>query len=302
MACVSLNQVFDDMKNLFSIFTLLAPGFVFSLVSPASATPILDVDFSMWSGRVGDVDGASDGDRVQDLSGNNYHGFWGGGVGANNTPIIVTPTGTGVDSTSTDGYVILRDGLSITEPWHTGTTPSPYLSLQGGNSYTFEGVLNWQGNNNARDGIMGFTGAVEWWIREDAGNIEYVFDDGPDRVENTATIDVSALINNSNWHHLGIVLDATANEIRTYLDYNLIFTDTDAAIANLDTIGDGLADLRLGGYNTTAANRFNGLQDHFRISDTALIPGQFLSIIPEPSALGLLIFGLVFLVGLRRVR
>jgi hypothetical protein len=272
-----------------------------ALTGVAQAATVLDVDFSMWQGKIGDPDGADDADRVQDLSGNGYHGFWGGGTGANNTPIIATPSGTGVDTTGTDGYVILRPGLSVSETWFTGTTPASYFVLDASKSYTFEAILQWGSSSDSVHGIMGQTGGSEWWIRENSGRLEYVFDDGPDRLEQTTTdpIDISSLETDGEWHHLAVVLDRGTDEVRTYVDYELIHTNSAAVIASLDTIGT-TGDRRLGGYNTTASARFDGLQDRYRISDVVLAPNQFLGV-PEPSALALSSLGLLSL-GLVRWR
>ena len=128
---------------------------------------------------------------------------------------------------------------------------------------------------------MGQTGSTEWWIRESSGNLHYVFDDGSDRVQITDTqINISAATNDSDWHHVAIVLDRTNDEIRSYLDSVLVHTNTSATIANLDTIGSGTSDIRLGAYNTSASNRFDGQQTRYRISDTALAPSEFIVELP----------------------
>jgi len=248
------------------------------------AGTVLDVDFNMWEAKIGHPDGADDGDRVQDASGNNYHGFWGGGGAANNSSIIAAPGGTGVDSSDTDGYVILRDGLTIDESWWTGTTPTPYFTLDvANNSYTFETMLNWEGSGtNGIDGLMGQIGTNEWWIRENAGHLEYVFDDGPDRVGQfgTAPIDITGLTTDSHWHHIAVVLDTDLNQVRTYVDYIAVHINTSVAIADLDTVGSGTADIRLGAYNNTASARFDGQQALYRISDEALTPAGFVRYAP----------------------
>ena len=242
---------------------------------------VLDVSFDhlVW-----DNDGlTSDGQLALDTSGNHYHGFLGGGSGG----IIITgPTGTSaLDTTENDVYIILRDDrtytnhgeASIPDPF---TTPTPYFALEAGTSYTLEAILNWQGNTgpDTNHGIMGQTGAIEWWVRENKGKLEYVFDDGPNRVTSYGTIDISNQITNNDWHHLAIVLDRGANTIRTYFDYALVDTNTDATIASLETVGDPAADIRLGGYNTTSSVRFDGLHDHYRITSEALAPDRFLPI------------------------
>jgi hypothetical protein len=63
-----------------------------SICSPFShAAIILNVNFSEWTGLIGDPDGLDDADRIRDTSGNGYHGFWGGTN--NNIPVVATPNG-----------------------------------------------------------------------------------------------------------------------------------------------------------------------------------------------------------------
>jgi autotransporter-associated beta strand protein len=269
---------------------LSAATCLLALQFQSQAGTILEVDFEHWNARISDPDGADDGDRVQDKSGTNQHGFWGGGTGANDTPIIATPLGTGVDSRTKDALVILRDALTVNQadwnPPFAGTTPSPYFKLDADKSYTFEMVLNWMGNSNGNDGLMGqiesqTAGDTEWWIRENSGTLQFLMDDSEGTTNVVVSKDISGLINNENWHHVAIVLDRVADEVRIYFDYELIHTDTNPNIALQGNIGDGAADIRFGAYNTTATNYFDGLQDHYRVSDAALAPAAFIQI-PGP--------------------
>lgn len=254
-------------------------------LSFAAVGGVLDVDFEYLTPGTPINDQA----RIQDLSGNRYHGVWSGGAAANNTPVLRAFPGSSVvvDNENNQGYVVLQDDLADGGPgspnpwWGMGNTPTPYFTLGASTSYTFEAVLNWNGDDRANDGIMGQTGTTEWWIRENNGFLEYVFDDGPNRLQNTGTINIGSLIDNDDWHHLGITFarDAgtpTSVVITSFIDYQQVFQETVAV--PLGAIGSGTADIRLGAYNTTAANRFDGQMDQFRISDEVLAVNQFLPI------------------------
>jgi hypothetical protein len=265
-----------------------------ALVAFLSAAPTANagiggvIDFNFQWLEPGTV--LNDGMRMQDFSGNRYHGVWGAGAAANNTPIVAAYEGATrvIDGENTPGYIILRGGLeqgpTPLDWWGTGPTPTPYFSLEPTKSYTFEAVLNWNGNTQANDGIMGQTGQDEWWIRENNGFLEYAFDDGPNRAVNTGTININSLIDNDSWHHVGITfardaVDPTQVTVTSYIDYQQVFQETLAA--PLGDVGDPTADLRLGAYNTNAGNSFDGLMAAFRISDEVLAPNQFLPL-PAP--------------------
>ena len=269
--------------------TFAAVAFLFATSSAyATIGGVLEVDFESLT--VGST--ISDATRIQDVSGNRYHGFWGGGSGANNTPVeaVYFEGPVYVNNEENTGYVILRDGLADSSTpndwWGTEATPSPYFTLGAETSYTFEAVLNWNGDDQAIDGIMGQTGTTEWWIREQNGYLEYVFDDGPNRVQNTGTIVLGEAINDVDWHHIGITFarnasDPTQVSITSYLDYQPIYTE--AVAVSMGEIGDGTADIRLGSYNTSSSSRFDGWMEHFRISDEVLDVEDFLEtpVVPE---------------------
>jgi hypothetical protein len=62
-----------------------------ALVATVPSAPVdilLDIDFEHLSPLIDDPDGLDDGDRIQDLSGNGYHGFW--GATGSNMPVIAT--------------------------------------------------------------------------------------------------------------------------------------------------------------------------------------------------------------------
>lgn len=257
----------------------------------SQAAIILDVNFSEWSGLVGDPDGLDDGDRIRDTSGNGYHGFWGGTN--NNIPVVATPNGTGINTSGTAvGKVFLRDGLTgIPDAWDgPTTTTTPYFSFNGTQSYTFEAVVNWNNTTQAINGLMGQVTGNELWIRESGGFLHYAFVSGAANANLfTNTIDISAAKADGQWHGIAVVYDATVGQIRSYLDGLLLHTNSDADIGSLGTMINGANDFFLGAYNGTSSNYFDGLQDSYRISTGVIAPSQFLPV-PEPSAALLLSF------------
>lgn len=264
-----------------------------SLSALAGGAVVVDVDFEYLSAKIGDPDGIDDGDKVQDVSGNGYHGFW--GQTGSNVPIIATPGGTGINNTTSTGKVFLRDGLTgIPNDWDGGTTTvAPYFTLDGGTggsgSFTLEAVLNWNSTSSNRNGIMGQTAGNQVWVRESGGYLQYAF--GQEGVKDanlfSNTIDITTEKADGLWHHVGIVYDGTVGEIRTYIDYQLAHTNTDSDIGDLGTLLNGSNDFFLGAYNTTTADQFNGMQDRYRISDQVLASSEFMAI-PEPSSMVLL--------------
>lgn len=279
----------------------------------SSAGTILEVDFEHL------VSGSTIGNatRIQDSSGNRFHGFWGGGDAANNTPVQKAYGKVVVNNEDNQGYVILRPNLADGGPgapnswWGEGNTSSqvPYFDIEANKSYTFEAVLNWNGNTQANDGIMGLlaqTGDSEWWIRENNGNLEYVWDDGPNRHVNTGTININSLIDNSNWHHVGITfardaLDPGNVVVTSYIDYQQVHQESlPSGFGAITYQGNAAGDIRFGAYNDSAAARFDGLMAHFRISDEVLPVDQFLPVpIPEPTFWALSLIGCTILCGRR---
>ncbi len=248
------------------------------LTGTGRAEVVLDVTF----GHLGyDADGlTSDGQLCVDSSGNSYHGFLGGGSGA-----AVVPGATGskaIDTSDNNVYVILRDDrtytshgeLDIADPI---TTPTPYFTLEADKSYTFEAILKWDpASTNGVHGIMGQTGGNEFWFRENGGALQWAMVSDGFNANNFGTnVDISALEADGQWHHIALVLDRTAAEIRVYADYELIYTHT-AGVASLGAMLNGEGDFRLGAYNTSSSARFDGQQDHYRISDMVVKPHEFL--------------------------
>lgn len=272
----------------------------------AQSEVIVDVDFEFLTTS----DTIGDGTRIQDVSGNGYHGFWGGTSSTFN--IVETPGGVGVDtSDKADGYVILRDGLTgIPESWDGGTTTtSPYFTLEATKNYTFEAVVKLASTTPASsgiDGIMGNAtnvvgGDTQFWMRMRNGDLEYDFRNATyNSSEFSGNIDLSAAYD-GEFHNIAIVFDRSGGQVRSYLDGSLIHTKADANISSMGAILEGTRDFRLGAYNNTGGNYFTGVQDRYRISDTALSPGEFIAI-PEPAAMSIiLVVGVFTLIFRRRI-
>ena len=275
----------------------------FGTSSKLHAATILEVDFEHLAGFIGNPDGLDDADRIQDVSGNGYHGFWGGTT--SNIPIVATPNGTGINTIGTGyGKMFLRDSLtSIPDAWDGPTTTiTPYFSLDGTQSYTFEAVVNWNSSTQAVNGLMGqaSTGS-QFWLRESGGFLHYAFgvETGTNANLFSNTIDISAAKADGEWHGIAVVYDATAKQIRSYLDGTLLHTNTDADIGSLGTILNGTSDFFVGAYNGVTSNYFDGSQDTYRISTGALAPAEFLPV-PEPSVLVLALSSAVFALFSRR--
>jgi hypothetical protein len=270
------------MRHSHRIFPLALAA---SLAS-ASADVIVDIDFEHLSPLVGDPDGLDDGDRIQDLSGNGYHGFW--GATGSNVPVVATTSGTAINTSGTAvGKIFLRDSLTgIPDAWDGPTTTvTPYFNFNGAQSYTFEAVVNWNSTAQTINGLMGQTTGNELWIRENGGFLQYAFVSGTSNANLfTNTINISAAKADGQWHVISVVYDATAKQIRSYLDGTLIHTNTDTDIGALGTMINGANDFFVGGYNATSSNYFDGLQDRYRISSGALEPAAFLT--APPPAVG----------------
>lgn len=270
-----------SMKN--PLIPLLFPALFAVATGSVAADTILDIDFEFLQPKIDDPDGLDDADRIQDVSGNGYHGFWGGG--SNNVPIVSTETGTAIDNTLKAGKVILRDSLSdIPDGWDGGTpSRTPYFTFDGTLSYTFEALVNWNNTTSAVNGLMGQTTGNELWIREKDGYLNYAFVSGAANANLFSnTISIGTAKADAQWHAVAVVYDGPAKEIRSYLDGTLLHTNTDPDIGSLGTMVNGANDFSVGAYNGTASNYFNGIESRYRISSGALAPEAMLTAPPPP--------------------
>ena len=258
---------------------LFSAVFLLALVGISAAEIVVNMSFDTLDY---DTDGlTSDGQIAVDQSGNGYHGFYGGGSDA---AIIETPFGLGIDTSTNNVFIIGRDGReysghgdpSVPDPV---TSTTPFFQLESSKNYTFEAMLKWDtSSSDTRHGIMGATNySSQFWMRENNGYLQWALgnEGGLNANHFASDVDISALEADGQWHHLALVLDRTASEIRVYADYQLIYTDTNANIGTLGTVLTGTDDFRFGGYNTTGNDLFDGGQGGYVISDEALEPGSF---------------------------
>jgi len=287
------------MRAVLSL-VLAAIPIVWAVSVPVSAATIVDMDFGNLGDLIGDPGGLDDGTRIQDISGNGYHGFWGATPG--DIPVIAGPDGGPViDTRASSGKVFLRDGLTVDPLWDGGSpTTSPYFTLEGNQSYTFEAIVNFgsaAAGSSGTNGLMGFTGTNEVWWRVLNGTMGFTFDDGPNRIS-VSSFDFSAAFD-GEYHNLALIYDASVSGQRTitgYLDGVAVDNLVDTTDVPTGTMYDGTNDFYIGAYNTTSSNYFNGLQDQYRISSGVLAPNEFLPVpVPEPALGPLALAGLAAL-------
>jgi hypothetical protein len=118
------------------------------------------------------------------------------------------------------------------------------------------------------------------------------------RLQDDLTAAVSAIpLQPNNTYHVAGTWDGST--IRVYVDYALQgqFAYNGPLVANNDKLGIG-ALLRI---NNTVDHGFAGFMDSVRISNVALVPGEFLDI-PEPTSVFLVVMTLAIATGWRRPR
>lgn len=170
--------------------------------------------------------------------------------------------------------------------------------------------------SNANDVYLGYSFTLEFFFKAEEpviSSLFFSFEGGssmaasisspqPDILFGLSFLGTLDIISASNvsyntWQHFALVKQPGGYQ--TYIDGVLIAdetlpSDTDGPFSFAGTALTG--DRTIGGDDGT----FCGWIDEFRISDTALTPDQFLCSIPEPSTLGLLLFGAAGLVWRKR--
>jgi len=102
----------------------------------------------------------------------------------------------------------------------------------------------------------------------------------------------------NQWLHIAGVLDDATNEMRLYIDGNLVAMTT-TSIRPGGVLTGSEPGLGIGDVQRAGNQYFDGLIDEVRISDVALLPHQFLNI-PEPSRALLSLLGLGAMLVRRR--
>lgn len=126
-------------------------------------------------------------------------------------------------------------------------------------------------------------------------------DDGPtagDGTSNQYSIgsNPEAILTDGLWHHIAATYDEPTRTFTMFVDYEQVgqFTLSDQGVLRYNG-----SELRLGGEDSTSS--LIGNLDEVRLSRLVLGPDQFLRVVPEPSAIALLLLGVFALaIGRRR--
>ena len=176
--------------------------------------------------------------------------------------------------------MIIRDNLadggagSPNAWWGAGNTPAAQPTIGAAESWTVEAVINFQSTTGTEAILANNGGGSEWWWRANGGNtLQCLFADA-----DTTTGGIAHTVPggfDSGWHHVALVFDRGAEEVRTYYDYALIGT-TPFVNADYGAIGSPTRDLEIGQFDGSSSRDFDGFLDHLRISDEVLAPGSFI--------------------------
>lgn len=142
------------------------------------------------------------------------------------------------------------------------------------NSFTFEAVVRTTNVTTTTGAILAKNGTGDgegefWWrLPGLAGGVQRIaLGDGTKEYFIAGT----NALNDGRWHHVAMVYDADAAQIRLYADYNLETVATNILLTN--AIGRP-SDLAIGSF-LGGGSDFDGDMDFVRISDGALTPAQF---------------------------
>jgi hypothetical protein len=113
-----------------------------------------------------------------------------------------------------------------------------------------------------------------WWLRvQEGGYVRFQICDFGGIEQSVRS---AQLINDGTWHRVAAVRDATARQLRVYVDGVLSAQGTDGTIAGLANGGP----LCIGRFGTRNDSNLSGDIDFVRITPAALTPSQFLSWLP----------------------
>jgi hypothetical protein len=148
--------------------------------------------------------------------------------------------------------------------------PDPAGNFNFTNSFTMEALIR-STSTAVNSAILAKNGTGdgegEYWWRA-PGNAA-----GAQRIGvNGAFLTGTNALNDGVWHHVALVYDHAAGELRLYADY----VQEGSAVLNTERPIGRPADLQIGGFIGTTTSEFEGDIDFIRISDGALSPAQFL--------------------------
>ncbi|MEO7098228.1 MAG: LamG-like jellyroll fold domain-containing protein [Luteolibacter sp.] len=214
---------------------------------------------------------------------------------------VVNPGGlANAGSASLSGGAYLQDANPTTSV--LGTTSFLNFTIEGMVNFgaTLEGVESIVGKTETATGAEAFRDG--FYLNKFFGNqfrLEAATVGG-----NYITVESGATLAATNtWYHVAAVGDSVAGTLSLYVNYNLVGSATgfdglfvaDAAAGSKWLVGAA------GINNNQIVDQLNGSVDEVRFSDTALVPSEFLTAVPEPSTSLALLSGLGLL-GLRRRR
>lgn len=239
--------------------------------------------------------------NLLDSSGNNYDATTGaaGFSYSANIPDSYIDTGSGILSNTMSYQRTGGDAVTTYVPYDADLTNTfsgsftveafVYFNLTGGSS-TYSVVLNNRADGEGLSFILGRSGA---------GYNALLSATNGSGASSTINYKDSTGLAGGEWHHVAWVgtLSGSNITVKFYLDG---VADSYTAFFSGGFKMPDEENWSIGG----TANNFNGFIDELRISNEALAPGQFLSAIPEPSTVFLLIVGALgslFIFKFRRI-
>lgn len=148
--------------------------------------------------------------------------------------------------------------------------PDPAGSFNFAGSFTMEALVRTASSSTqaailAKNGTGDGEGEYWWRLPGTAG--------GAQRAGvNSHFLNGTIALNDGQWHHVALVYDADAQQMRLYADYTL---DATANSVVFDKPAGRPADLQIGGFIGTTTSEFDGDIDFIRISEGALSVEQF---------------------------
>ncbi len=152
-------------------------------------------------------------------------------------------------------------------------TSNHLFDFEGDESFTLEAVFATTHHSTGGSGGSGpllakdvGPGQPSYWLRIQDGNLRFFVGD-----DSQTAVASSGNVTDGQWHHVAAVFDAVDNELRLYLDDQLVDTQ---ATASWGSLANG-NDLLVGAFND-GLKFFQGDLEFARISAGALEPAQFL--------------------------
>lgn len=241
------------------------------------------------------ADGAAG--AILDSSGNNHHGT-----------AVGDPLPSYVDGPSDPPSAIeLTVGNTIEDRIEVPHSPDFDLMLADLQDYTIEAIVKMSSQGaiiTKRD-----TTGTGWCLRTAASGAPSLYIEGTGLNFTYPEPQGVTPINDNLWHHVAVVIDADADpalsSVTFYVDHvedaKVLITDT--IYAGGDWVNENIAnthDVWIGDFIGRASDQFVGAIDAVRFSTGILTPDQFLTVIPEPSSVVLLLVGLLSLFARRR--